>query len=176
MRPKLVKGLIQAFAALILVLGLCSVLFAWQTNDTTKATIEGLVVNDVTGEPIAGAEVQLGVYITRSSTPTQPGIVENTPRVPNVPVLTTGPDGKFSFKNLNPSEYRVTAAANGYIRQEYGQKAAYGIGRPVYLAPGQTLKDVNIRLLPTGAVSGRILQESGQPALGAAVWILRASF
>jgi hypothetical protein len=167
---------LKTVAVLVLLLGLGSVLLARQANDPTKAIIEGMVVNDVTGDPIAGAEVQLGVFITRSSTPPQPGIVENTPRVPNVPILTTGPDGKFSFTNLSPSEYRVIASANSYIRQEYGQKAAYGIGRPVYLAPGQTLKDVNIRLLPTGAVSGRVLQQSGQPALGATVWILRASF
>ena len=171
MRPHLVKRI-----AVILFVLLGSIAIAGQVSNAPKGSLEGVILNDVTGEPVAGVEVQLGVFVTRSSTPPAPGVTEVTPRAPNAPVLTTGPDGKFSFKDINAETYRVIAAANGFIRQEYGQKTPYGIGRPVYVTAGQTLKDVNIRLLPTGAVSGRILQDSGQPALGATVWILRPTY
>src|SRR5688572_10701406 len=124
-------------------------------TDTPKSTIEGVILSETSGEPIAGAEVRLGVFVGRGSTPTPPGVTEITPDAGS-PVA-TGPDGRFSFKDVNAGTYRITAAADGFIRQEYGQKTAYGVGRPVYVAAGQVLKDVNLRLQSTGVVSGRIV-------------------
>jgi beta-lactamase regulating signal transducer with metallopeptidase domain len=141
----------------------------------SNGTIEGVVISETSGEPLAGAEVRLGLFVGRSSTPSPPGWTEVTPDARVSPV-TTGPDGHFSLKDVEAGTYRITVAADGFIRQEYGQKAAYGVGRPVYLAAGEILKGVTVRLQSTGVVNGRILQESGQPARGAEVHVLRASY
>lgn len=132
---------------------------AWSQQAPTTGTIEGIVVRVDTGEPIASAQVT----ITSTSRPS-----DNT-----LPVV-AGPDGRYSFRNLKPDTYRVFAAANGFVRQEYGQFAVYVIGRPVFLADGQTVKDATIRLTGTGAVTGRISDENGQPATGAPIQLLRA--
>jgi 5-hydroxyisourate hydrolase-like protein (transthyretin family) len=88
----------------------------------------------------------------------------------------TGADGKFTFKDIDAGGYRIAALADGFVRQEVGQRTVNGQGRPVFVTAGQTLKDATIRLIPTGAVSGRVFDENGQPATGAPVQLLRAVY
>ena len=89
------------------------------------------------------------------------------------PVQTTGSDGKFAFKNLRAGNYRVAAVANGYVRQEYAQRAMNTPGRPIALGDNEAFKDATISLTPAGTLSGRIYDEAGQPATGAPVQLLR---
>jgi hypothetical protein len=94
-----------------------------------KGAIEGVIMSDVTGEPVAGAEVRLGLFVGWSSMPSSPGFSEFTPTAPKASVITTA-DGRYSFKEITAGTYRILAAANGFIRQEYGQKTPYGVGTP----------------------------------------------
>jgi hypothetical protein len=67
---------------------------------------------------------------------------------------------------LNPGAYRVLVTASGFMRQEYGQRPGRlnSAGTPIYLDPGQTVKELAIQLTPTAIVSGRIFDKLGQPA------------
>ena len=60
------------------------------------------------------------------ASPPAPGNYEVTPTAPGTSVIATGPDGRFSFKDISAGTYRILAAANGFIRQEYGQKTPHG--------------------------------------------------
>jgi hypothetical protein len=62
------------------------------------------------------------------------------------------------------------------MREEYGQRVVTAPGRPVFLAANQTFKDATIQLTPTGTLTGRIFDESGQPATGAPVELLRSVY
>jgi hypothetical protein len=148
----------------------------------STATIEGTVVRGDSGEPIAGAQVTL------TSAPIAPlagggafgGIVQSALAVPPpvgaVQPVTTGPDGKFVFKDLAAGSYRIAATANGFVRTEYGQRALNGQGRPAFVTAGQTLNGVVLRMTPTGTISGRVFDENGQAAIGAPVQLLRVLY
>src|SRR6185295_10438182 len=75
----------------------------------------------------------------------------------------TSSDGRFSFKDIPPGEYRLAAARTGFIRSEYGQKGPNGRGLTIKLTEGQDMKDARVVLTQTGAISGVILDRKGVP-------------
>src|SRR3989442_4716996 len=127
-------------------------LFTSPTQQQPRTTIEGIVVRLGTGEAIPKALVTL-INTTQSGTPVAPVFTDSL--------------GRFVFQNIEPGSYRISAARNGYVRQEYGQRVP--LGRPgsvLNVAVGQVLKDVAIRLTPTGTISGRITDNTGEPLPG----------
>src|SRR5882724_3650133 len=95
-------------------------LSASSQQPAAKGSIEGAVTRAGTGEPIPGALVTLGV-------PPVTSLAQM-----NTALGTTGlsvvadSQGKFVFKDLVPGAYRIKVGANGYARQEYGQKTFAG--------------------------------------------------
>ena len=138
-----------------------------QTPTTGTGVIEGIVTRAGTGDPIAGAQI-----ILWSSASPLNGFNGPSP----IPPGTTGSDGRFSFKNMPAASYRIDVAANGYVRQEYGQMALNGTGKSVLLQEGQTLKDLSIALTPSSTVTGRILDDAGQPASDILVQLIEESY
>ena len=144
-----------------------------------RGSIEGVVERAGTGEPIAGAEIR----VMRVAMP-----VEEDRVGPRMAVVFTGSDpfapvpaitdreGHFLLKDLEPGSYKITAARNGYAKQEYGQRIPAGQGTVVTLAGGQTLKDVAFYLIPGGTISGRVRDDGGEPITGARVELLRATY
>src|SRR5206468_2237324 len=90
-----------------------------------RGSIEGVVERAGTGEPIAGAEIR----VMRVAMP-----VEEDRVGPRMAVVFTGSDpfapvpaitdreGHFLLKDLEPGSYKITAARNGYAKQEYGRR------------------------------------------------------
>jgi hypothetical protein len=158
-----------------------------QTPQPQTASIEGVVTRLDTGAPVIGAQVTLTVLNPLTSAllagadpatvlamqAAQP--VAQTPP-PQIPPVITDSEGKFAFKNLAGGAYSMNAAASGFVRQGYGQRTPNGQVPPFALAANQNMKDVALRLTPAGTVSGRILDENGQPALGIPVQLLRAVY
>jgi hypothetical protein len=118
------------------------------------ATVSGRVVDD-RGVPLAGASVVLA-----GGPP--PGVR---------PVLTSD-DGRFSIAGLAPAPYTITIAKAGHPTVEYGQVRPGARGSRVELHAGQSL-DLELRLPRGGAISGRLVDESGNPAPGQRIMILR---
>jgi hypothetical protein len=134
-------------------------LFAGATQQPPTALIEGVVLRAGTGDAIPKAQVTL-ISTTPSGTAA-------------APVFTDGL-GRFVFQNVAPGTYRLAAARNGFIRQEYGQRIPAGRPGTVFnVSPGQTLKDIAIRLTPTGTVSGRVTDPTGEPITGVPVQLMR---
>src|SRR5437762_3098235 len=44
--------------------------------------------------------------------------------------LTTGADGRFVFQNIDPGQYRLSAARDRYVRTDYGARAPGRTGSP----------------------------------------------
>ena len=130
-------------------------------SQAPKGVIEGTVLRS-DAEVIEGARV----------------VVARVPLVPAaaaIPSVATDSRGKFILKDLDAGAYRLTAIANGYARQEYGQKVLSAQGTIINLAAGQTLKGIVVRLIATGNVTGRISDENARPAVGVQIQLLRAS-
>lgn len=131
---------------------LLQTLSALPQQPAAKGSIEGTVTRAGAGDPIPGARVTLN---SNGST-----------------AMTDG-QGKFSFKDLNPGAYRVSAGANGYAKQEYGQRTFIGQGTTVSVSSGQAVRDIAIELVPGGNITGRIRDNAGQGAVGIQVQLLK---
>lgn len=134
---------------------------------TSRASLEGVVLRSGSGEPLARAQVTL----LRTGDGTSDQESRSVP-----PSTTTGTDGRFVFRNLDPGAYRIAVARNGYARQEYGQRVFGGQGTVVALAAGESRRDIAFHLTPTGAVTGVVNDASGEPLVGAHVQLLRSRY
>jgi len=152
---------LTAIAATILLLQVAPI--QSQQRPIPKGSIEGIVVRVGTNEPIAGTRVTLSRSDAVTSSP-QPATVG------------TDAGGVFVFRELDAGSYRMEAARNGYVRQEYGQRIFNGPGTPIALGPGQVLKDLAIRLTPSGSIEGRVTDSAGNPFVGIPVELLRRTF
>jgi hypothetical protein len=167
---------------------------------TGKGSIEGVVINNITNQPIAGAQVTA----TRIPTPPpQPagtqvpsgilggvtggviagGTVTIGPNgVPVQPVqiapARTNASGQFSFRDLEPGTYLLRASAEGYAQQEYNPRpGAQGtMSASINLTADQAARGTVFRLTPGGTVSGRVTGSSGEPLVNIEVSLLRSTY
>ena len=132
---------------------------------TGAGSIEGTVVKFGAGEPIAAADVSLQML-------PGPGAILSPPSI-----IQTTTDGKFSFRNLAPGNYRLVALrAEGFVVAEHGQRTPNGRGRPVPVAEGQQVAGITLAMMPTGSISGRIVDRDGEPLGRAQVQALQATY
>src|SRR5213593_4241327 len=159
-----------------------------------RASIEGIVVRAGTNEPVVRAQITITRAVLPPGTPGappvqpgapappaapntagQPGAASNAAAAALLPVMTES-DGKFVIKDLPAGSYRLSAARNGYSKQEYGQRSLRGPGTPITLQAGQTLKDIVFRLTPAGTITGRLTDSTGEPMPGITVQLLRSTY
>ncbi len=127
-------------------------------------TIEGQVVNAVTGEPVRKARLNLN-----RSEPTPGGFPASYTTV-------TDAAGKFAMKDLEPGKYRLTIDRTGYVNTQYGARGPNRPGTILTLNRGQKLKDVNSRLTPGSVITGRVMDEDGEPVAYAQVQVLQSRY
>ena len=180
------------------VLSLAILLLTQQRPSTTRGQIEGTVLHVGSTEPISGASVTVirvngatGEAVRTAAALngnfTTGGINAPLPQAPPprpsgaapplpIPPVTTGRDGKFLVPDLNEGTYRILVTIDGFVRQEYGQRALSGSGTTLTLARGEVLKDLVVRMTRAGNVSGRINDDKGQPASGVLLQLVKASY
>lgn len=145
---------------------------AWaQTSSSAPAnppaaqgTISGIVTDAATGQPLKKATIVF------RNTQASGGM-----RLQQALAVTTGVDGRYTMR-LDAGEYRLAATRNNYVRQSYGEKDPRRPGTIVTLAAGQELKDIDFHLVAGGVISGRVIDEDGEPMSGVSVQVLRAAF
>ena len=126
------------------------------------ATIDGSVVNKMSGAPIKNAHV---IY-----TRTSPDAGASSPVS-----IDTDVEGHFTLQ-LAPGTYRLWVERNGFARQVYGALSPAGEGTDLTLAPGQQLHQLAFRLVPLGAIAGRVVDEDGEPLQSIGIQALRFSY
>jgi protocatechuate 3,4-dioxygenase beta subunit len=85
--------------------------------------------------------------------------------------VTTDEMGAFSFAQVPPGQYMLSANRQGYLDVSFGQRTP-GSGRPgtaIQLSAGQRLEDVALRMPRTGILTGTINDEFGDPIMGVQV-------
>jgi len=141
---------------------LASLLLQSTVSQDTRASLEGIVVHDTTGKPVAKASVELTV-------------VEG-PRVVSR-ITTSGADGRFSFKELPAAEgYQLVVTGEGLWPTAYGQRRSYGPWTPINLTAGQRLTDVRINAHAINQLSGKVVDAEGMPQSGASVFAMRPTY
>jgi len=140
---------------------LCAVVLSLFAQLSNTASVEGVVARLDTGEPLARATVTLS----------------NDRYTSQVLSTTTDASGRFSFLNVPPGEYRLQASRQGpYIPAEYGQRKPDERGTPITIQPGQKITEIRLQLAPTSSISGRILDNDGEPLGRVEVQALRSKY
>ena len=90
--------------------------------------------------------------------------------LPRPEKLKADAQGQYIFRGLKAGEYRVLANAAG----------AHGPGpsatRAVTLAAGQDLESVDIRLEAFGKISGKVVDDNGEPVFGVSVFLVAREY
>jgi hypothetical protein len=135
------------------------------------ATITGRIVAADTGAPVTDAEVTL-------LSPTGPSdpILAWTDSLPSTgPPVTLDRNGRFTLRDAQPGRYFIGVVpgpgAARYQRTRFPMDADEA-GQPVQVAAGQVV-DLVIPLQPSGVISGRVVNDRGEPMAAIGVGLLR---
>ena len=141
--------------------------------DQNKASVEGIVLNALTGEPLRRAQVVLRLASGRGATAM--GGVRAVPRGPGI-AASTDASGKFTLAGIDPGRYYLSADRNGFLRADYGAKRQGMAGTPIDLQAGAVKRDLTIKLTPQGIVAGRVFDEEGEPLQNVFVQLLQKRY
>jgi protocatechuate 3,4-dioxygenase beta subunit len=146
---------------------LMAALLPGQTAAEKPGRVSGRVTNALTGEPLrkvsvvltpAGAQQQgmgpLGALRSGLST-------------------VTDANGVYRIENVPPGTYRVLGERAGFLKSNQGNWSGGGGDARLDISAGTDKAEVNLRLMPQGVVSGRIVDEDGDPLEGVLVNLYR---
>ena len=123
---------------------------------TGTARLRGRVVGGDSGQPLRRAIVRLQGQDFREGR-----------------VASTDEEGRWELKDLPAGRYTLSASKGGYVQLSYGQRRPFERGRPIEVADGQTLENVNFNLPRGSVITGRIVDEFGEPIADAMVAAMR---
>jgi hypothetical protein len=75
----------------------------------------------------------------------------------------TDGDGRYEVKQLPAGRYTVSASRSNYVAHTLGQKRPGGAGARIDVADGQTVAAVDFKLMRAGVITGRVVDEAGDP-------------
>lgn len=124
---------------------------------TGTASITGRVVS-AEGAPLRRTQVQLAGA----------GVTGRT--------AVTDSEGRYVFAGLPAGRYSLRAIRSGYINISYGQRSPTEPTKPIELADGQALSGIDIVVPRGSAITGRVVDEFGEPVVQAQVQALRYQY
>ena len=92
--------------------------------------------------------------------------------IANALTAVTDVRGIYELAGVPAGSYSMTAARAGYLTVQYGQRQPREAGRPIEIADRQVVDDLDIALPRAATVSGRLLDELGEPAAGVRVEVM----
>src|SRR5262245_15794099 len=127
------------------------------TPEYRVGVISGQIVDATTGRNISRVAVRLrGRGVART--------------------LVTDDRGRFSFADVPPGEFTISATKSGFFDGAYGKRRAGGDGMAYSLLPGVSAPELKIELFKAGAVGGFVFDESSEPIIGMRVIALKRQF
>jgi hypothetical protein len=123
------------------------------------AKIHGHVTAADSGQPLRKAQVRA----------VSPELRENR-------VTSTDAEGKFELKDLPAGRYSVSVSKGSFVSLSYGQSRPFEAGKPLQIADGQVVEKVDFAL-PRGAIiTGKVVDEFGEPIADIRVTPMRYQF
>ena len=136
---------------------------------TGTGLVMGVVTNGLSDTPVPGAVVTLGD--TGVPAPTRGG-----PGEPVANKVITDGQGRFVFMELVKGSYSLTASKRGYLDGMVGRRRVNGPGQVVLLGDGERIVDVKIPIWKSGAISGMITDDLGEPMVRVPLRALQRTF
>jgi protocatechuate 3,4-dioxygenase beta subunit len=110
------------------------------------ASVDGMVIDGITGAPLPHARVVLTATQNRTAAGARSyGAI-------------TGDDGKFSWDSVQPGDYTFGVSLRGFIRSDYRSRAF-----EVVVKPDSATHDLRWKLVPAAAIAGRVVDSHGNP-------------
>jgi 5-hydroxyisourate hydrolase-like protein (transthyretin family) len=125
------------------------------SGDDQSCTMAGTVLSANTGEPLKKAHVVLR----------RRGDESNEHPL----IAATDATGHFSIEKIPAGRYDLRIDHANYVDTQYGQDQPDKPGAILNLAPGQKITDLLFRLHRTAVITGRVLDEDGDPVRDASV-------
>lgn len=123
---------------------------------TGTARIRGRVVSPDTGSGVRRAQVRLSGQEVGSR------------------LAITDTEGRFTFDSLPAGRVMVSASKPGYVSVSYGQTRPFESGKAIELTEGQILDRADITMPRGSVITGRVVDEFGEPVADAMVNGLRS--
>jgi hypothetical protein len=164
---------------------------AQSAQSAPAGAITGVVVDGVSGTPIAGALVILtGTTVASAATQPSPdaSVIRMSTNAAGQVVSMTSPapepfrpisqltdsQGRFIFTGLpGHMSYGLRASKFGYVDGEFGRRVSESstrsAGRRITLGDGQWFRDARFEMFRPSAISGRVIDEAGEPLVGVRV-------
>src|SRR6266545_7261014 len=123
----------------------------------------------------AGTAVIRGrVFAADSGQPLRKAIIRvSSPDVREGRMATTDADGRYELKELTAGRYTLNASKCSFVALQYGQLRPFEAGKPLEVLDGQTIDKIDFRL-PRGAIiTGRVMDEYGEPVADTQVLPMR---
>jgi protocatechuate 3,4-dioxygenase beta subunit len=140
-------------------------LLAQPQEEMRPATVAGRVVDASTGRPVPGVVVTAAGSAVRSG-----------PTTPAAPRALTNGQGEFVLRGLAKGTLYFTAAKSGYANATYNQRRPGGSGQGLPIENGATVNGAEIRIWRHASITGTVVDEAGEPAVGVRVRAYQRSF
>lgn len=169
---------------IVYALLLAAVALAQTPSEPKPAVVEGKVANSLTGEPIRKAELTLTTSLMPDGfdnvgfdvsafgvdAPAPETVPAPKPKEPRKTfTATSDAAGKFRFEGVDAGDYYLKVKHAGFVEQTYKPSGPMLSEGRLHLTAGQEFHDVEFRLVPQGAVSGKVVDEDGDPVTDAMV-------
>src|SRR5467141_340941 len=117
--------------------------------------ISGTVVDAMSGQPLAHAQVSISAQGVRDSGQS----------------VVTAEDGRFVFESLPAGHYPLFARRKGYLQQFYKQHEQFSTA--IIVGPELHTEDLRFEMRPDASISGQVLDEMSEPVRNAQVMLFR---
>jgi Carboxypeptidase regulatory-like domain len=133
-----------------------------RTPRAGTGSIRGRVVRADTGEPLRRVQVHIDEWSAKDqSGPTS---------------TMTDAQGRYELTQLPAGTYHLKATRGGYVEVGYGQRRPFERGRPVEVADGAVLENIDFAMPVGGVVTGRVVDEIGEAVAQASVSLARRRY
>lgn len=133
-----------------------------QTTNTAQAPlsgggykISGTVINKVTSSPLALARISIADAKNSAKSA----------------FVITSENGKFEFTGVPAGKYSLTGEKRGFVTASYDQHEEFSTA--IVTGAGLDTENLTLRLAPNAVISGKVLDEAGEPVRHATISLYR---
>jgi protocatechuate 3,4-dioxygenase beta subunit len=121
------------------------------------ATLRGRVFAADSGQPLRNARVSAFA-----------------PDIRETRLAVTDAEGRYEFKDVRAGRYTLSAGKGSYLGLSYGQRRPGEAGKPLEILDHQTVERVDFALPRGSVVTGRIVDEFGEPVSDVEIAVQRS--